>query len=206
MRLRLRSPRQLAKTLLSVARTEPEEVADYLEAKPGEWEALAEAAPGDAADVLEQLEEEDAALLIEELDADDAADVLEEIAPELAAELVEDLSISTLAAALNEMPGEAAADLIAELDDEIQEDVFAAMEDQAEDEVRHLLTYAADSAGGLMTTEFASLPLGLTTGEATERLRQLNEEFEDLSYVYVVDDDNRLEGVLSFRELVLDCL
>lgn len=53
-----------------------------------------------------------------------------------------------------------------------------------------------------MTTEIASLPLGLTTGEAIERIRQLHEEYEDLSYVYVVDDDSRLEGVISFRDLV----
>ena len=202
MRLRLRSPRQLARTLLAAARREPEEVADYLEANPEEWEALAEAAPGDAADVLEQLEEEDAAGLLSGLDADDAAEVLEEIAPELAAELIEQVPLTALAAALNEMPGEAAADLIDELPADVQEDVLAAMSAEAEEEVRGLLVYPSDSAGGLMTTEIASLPLGLTTGEAIERLRQLQEEYEDLSYVYIVDDQNKLAGVLSFRELV----
>ena len=202
MRLRLRSPRQLARTLLAAARREPEEVADYLEANPEEWEALAEAAPSDAADVLEQLEEEDAAGLLSGLDAVDAAEVLEEIAPELAAELIEQVPLVSLAAALSEMPGEAAADLIDELPDEIREDVLAAMSSEAEEEVRGLLVYPSDSAGGLMTTEIASLPLGLTTGEAIERLRQLHEEYEDLSYVYIVDDENRLAGVLSFRELV----
>ncbi|MBW2472257.1 MAG: magnesium transporter, partial [Deltaproteobacteria bacterium] len=109
MRLRLRSPRQLARTLLAAARREPEEVADYLEANLEEWEALAEAAPGDAADVLEQLDEDDAVELLSGLDPDDAAEVLEEIAPELAAELLEQLPLAYLAAALNEMPGEAAA-------------------------------------------------------------------------------------------------
>lgn len=202
MRLRLRSPRQLAKTLRHAARSEPEEVADYLEANPEEWGALAEAAPGDAADVLEQLEEGDAVSLLQGLDADDAAEVLEEIAPELAAELIEEVELSKLAAALNEMPGEAAADLIDELDEKLKEELFAAMTDEAEQEVRDLLVYPSDSAGGLMTTEIAALPLGLTTGEATERLRQLHEEFENLSYVYVIDDEKKLQGVISFRELV----
>jgi magnesium transporter len=202
VRLRLRSPRQLAKTLLAAARREPDEVADYLEANLEEWEALAEAAPGDAADVLEQLEEGDAVGLLGELDPDDAAEVLEEIAPELAAELLEQLPLTNLAAALNEMPGEAAADLISEFDEDIQADLFAAMTDEAEQQVRDLLVYPSDSAGGLMVTEIASLPLGLTTGEAIERLRQLHEEYEDLSYVYIVDDFGKLQGVLSFRELV----
>jgi magnesium transporter len=202
MRLRLRSPRQLAKRLLNAARRDPEEVADYLEANVEEWGALAGAAPGDAADVLEQLEEEDAAGLLADLDPAEAAEVLEEIAPELAAELIEDVPLTNLAAALNEMPAEAAADLIGELEEAIQEDLFAAMSDEAELEVRGLLAYPPDSAGGLMTTEIVSLPLGLTTGEAIERLRQLHEEYEDLSYIYIVDDHDHLKGVLSFRDLV----
>ena len=202
MRLRLRSPRQLAKTLLAVARREPDDVANYLEAKLEEWEALAEAAPGDAADVLEQLDEDNAAGLLSELKPAGAAEVLEEIAPELAAELIEQVSLEDLAAAISEMPGEAAADLIDELDQEVQEDVLAAMTDDAENAVRELLVYPSDSAGGLMTTEIASLPLGLTTGEAIERVRQLHDQWGDLSYVYVVNDQNKLQGVLSFRELV----
>ncbi len=202
MRIRLRSPRHLARTLIDLARREPDEVADYLEANPEEWEALAEAAPGDAADVLEQLDEGDVAGLLGGLAPLEAAEILEEIAPELAAELIEGLPVASLAAALSEMPGDAAADLLGELDTEVQEDLLAAMTTQAEEEVRSLLAYPADSAGGLMTTDIAKLPLGLTTGEAIERIRQLHDEYEDLSYVYVVDDQDRLAGVISFRDLV----
>jgi magnesium transporter len=53
-----------------------------------------------------------------------------------------------------------------------------------------------------MTTEIAALPIGLTAGEAIERIRQLHDEYEDLSYVYVVDDESRLTGVIYFRDLV----
>ncbi|HUG08878.1 MAG TPA: magnesium transporter [Acidimicrobiia bacterium] len=202
MRLRLRSPRQLARQLLTVARRDHDQVADYLDANREEWEALAVATPGDAADILEQLDEADAAELLSELPPADAAEILEQIAPELAAELLEQYPITELAAALDEMPSEAAADLIGELDEAVTEDLLAAMSDEAEIEVRDLLSYPPDTAGGLMTTEIASLPLGLTTGEAIERIRQLHEEYEDLSYVYVVDDDGGLQGVISFRDLV----
>ena len=202
MRLRLRSPRQLASSLLAVARRDRAVVADYLDANREEWEALAAASPSDAADILEQLEEEEAAELLHELEPANAAEVLAEIAPELAAEIIDQLPLKHLAAALNEMTSESAADLIGELTDEVTEDVLAAMADEVEDEVRDLLEFPSDSAGGLMTTEIAALPLGVTTGEATERLRQLHEEYEDLSYVYVVDEENRLQGVISFRHLV----
>jgi magnesium transporter len=188
--------------LLAAARRDHEVVAEYLETNIEEWGALAEAAPGDAADVLEQLDELDAAGLLSDLEPAEAAEVLEEIAPELAAELVEEVPLGSLAAALSEMPGEAAADLLGELDSEVVEDVLAAMDDEAEREVRQLLAYPHDSAGGLMTTEVTSLPMGLTTGEAIERLRQLRETYDDLFYVYVVDDDQRLTGVISFRDLV----
>ncbi len=202
MRLRLRSPRQLARQLLAIAQRDHDQVADYLDANPDTWEALVQATPGDAADIIEQLDEADAMQLLSDLPPSDAAEILEEILPELAVELLEQYPIDDLAAALNEMTREAAADLIGELDVEVGEDVLAAMTDEAEDEVRSLLAYAADTAGGLMTTEIAFLPLGLTTGEAIERIRQLHEEYEDLSYVYVVDDDVRLRGVISFRDLV----
>lgn len=202
MKLRLRNPRLLARQLLAVARRDHSRVVDYLDANREAWEALATATPSDAADIIEQLDREDAALLLSDLPPSDAAEILEEIAPELAAELLDLYPLTELAAALNEMPSEAAADLIGELDDETTEDVLAAMSDEAEDDVRDLLAYPHDTAGGLMTTEIAALPLGLTTDEAIERIRQLREEYEDLSYVYVVNDIGRLEGVISFRDLV----
>jgi magnesium transporter len=202
VRLRLRRPRQLAKDLLAAARRDHEEVADYLETHGEEWEALAEAAPGDAADVLEQLNEEDAAGLLAELEPEDVADILEQISPELAAELVEDVPIEDLSAAVSEMTGEAAADLLYELDDDVTESVLAMLDDESEQEIRRLLEYPSDTAGGLMTTEIAALPIGLTAGEAIERIRQLHDEYEDLSYVYVVDDESRLKGVIYFRDLV----
>ncbi|HJS72312.1 MAG TPA: CBS domain-containing protein, partial [Acidimicrobiia bacterium] len=185
-----------------MARRDHDQVADYLDANREAWEALALATPSDAADIIEQLDEADAAMLLSELPASDAADILEEISPELAAELLEQYPLEELAAALNEMPSEAAADLIFELDDEVTEDILAAMSDEAEDDVRDLLAYPPDTAGGLMTTEIAALPLGLTTGEAIERIRQLREEYEDLTYVYVVDEEERLHGVISFRDLI----
>ncbi len=204
MRLRLRSPRQLAKVLVAAARRDHDEVAEYLDSRPEEWEALAEAVPGDAADVLEQLAEADAAELLGELDSTEAADILEEIAPELAAELVEDVPIADLSAAVTEMTGEAAADLLAELGEDVTDKVLALIDDATEREIRALLVFPADCAGGLMTTEIASLPIGLTAGEAVERIRQLRDEYEDLQYVYVIDDYRNLKGVISFRDLVFN--
>lgn len=202
MKLRLRSPRRLARNLLSAARRDRDEVEEYLDARPEEWEALVESAPGDAADVLEELSEEAAVDLLTDLDPDDAAEILEEISPELAADIIEDLTVDTAAAALDHMDPERAADLIGELDEDAAETVLEAMGAEEAQAVRRLLVYPPDSAGGLMSQEIAALPLGLTMGEAIERIRVLHQEFDDLSYVYVVDDSDRLKGVISFRDLV----
>lgn len=204
MRLRLRRPRDLARQLLVLARRRPDEVEDYLEEHPEEWSALAEATPGDVADILEALDEEAARELLAELEPEDAAEVFEELRDDLAAELLLDMPATLAASVLEGMPEEEAVDILARLEPEEAEPLLALMDDAVEAEVRRLLQYAPDSAGGLMTTDIAVLPIGMTAGEAIERLRILHEELEDLSYVYIVDQQGHLEGVLSFRDLVFN--
>lgn len=202
MKFRLRTPRAYATRLRARARQTPREVAEYLDQHPEEWEALAIADPADAADILEELGDEAATELIGDLDPDDAAEVLDELRTDLAVEIIEDLDIDASAAVLGAMAPMEAADVIGALDDERRTELLGAMETGTAQAIEQLLSYPADSAGGLMTTEVAALPIGLTAGEAIEAIRRLHETFEDLSYIYVVDDDHRLVGVLSFRDLV----
>jgi magnesium transporter len=197
-----RRPREIAQLLRRRARSAPREVEEYLDTHTEEWSAIVEADPHDAADILEELGEDAATDLLTDLSPDDAADVLEEMQDDLAADILEELDPAVAAGLLEGMPADEAADVIGALEPEAQESILPMMEDAAEADVRKLLAYPPDSAGGLMTTQVAKLPVGMTTGEAIERIRQMNEELEDLSYVYIVDDDERLVGVLSFRDLV----
>jgi magnesium transporter len=168
----------------------PREVEEYLDTHSEEWTAIAEADPHDAADILEELGEDAATDLLADLHPDNAADVLEEMQDELAADILEELDPEKAADFLEGMPADEAADLVGALDPEAREEIFEAMADPAEADVRRLLAYPPDSAGGLMTTEVAKLPVGMTAGEAIERVRQM------------IDDDDTLVGVLSFRDLV----
>ncbi len=205
MKLRLRRPFDLARLLLTVVRRRPEDVEHYLEGHAEEWSALAGAAPADAADILEAIDTGAASDLIAELEANEAADVLVELDEEFAAELLVELPAADAAEVLAEMLPEDAADVLAIVDDDAAvQRLLDLMEDEAAHDIRQLMIYAPDSAGGLMTTDIAMLPIGISAGEAIERIRQLHEELEDLSYVYVVDEFNRLEGVLSFRDLVFN--
>lgn len=202
MRLRLRRQRELASSLRDRARREPRDVEEYLAKNPAEWRTLAAADPGDAADILEYLGDDATIELIAELLPAQAAGIIDDIRDDLKVDVLEQLPASNAAGILDAMPADDAADALGTLDDELQDQLLDRMENEAP--VRRLLRYPADSAGGLMTTKVATLPIGITAGEAMEVVRRLHEELEDLLYVYVVDNDRRLLGVLSFRDLVFN--
>lgn len=202
VRIRLLRPREFALRLRSAARLQPEAVEEYLDAHIAEWEALAAADPHDTADILEELGADAATDLLAELGADAAAKILNQIRPELGAELIEDLPPNRTSDVIAAMDADMAADLIGQLDERDREILLANLEPGIAHELLALLQHAPDSAGGLMTTDVGSLQVGITAGEAIERLRQLRDQIEDLSYVYVVDHRRHLVGVVSFRDLV----
>jgi Mg/Co/Ni transporter MgtE len=76
------------------------------------------------------------------------------------------------------------------------------MEKEDADDVRKLLTYAEDSAGGIMTTEYAAIRPDLTAAQAIEALRTMSDEVETMFYVYVTDTENHLIGAFSLNNLI----
>ena len=202
MRFRLLRPREFAQRLRSAARLQPEAVEEYLDAHTEEWEALAAADPHDAADILEELDADAAADLIAHLEPIAAGSILDEMRADLGANLLEELPEDTAIQVVAAMDADMAADLVGVLDKQERQELLGRLDPATAAEIEALLQHAPDSAGGLMTTEVAELQMGITTGEAIERLRQLHDDIEDLSYVYVVDHQRHLVGVVSFRDLV----
>ncbi len=202
MKFTLPRPRQLARHLREVAQRRPESAEEYLEAHPQAWGSIAEVDPHDAADILEALGPERSLELISLLGDEQVARLLEEMNDGAAAELLSAVPLERAAALFAVMGSDEAVDILNKFDEEPRDELVATLDHEAAAEVRRLLAYPRDSAGGLMTTEIASLPMGLSAGEAIEALRRLHEALDDLSYVYVVDDEARLQGVVSFRELV----
>ena len=204
MRLPFRSSlSRLSHRLRELARQRPDEAEEYLDTHQDEWEAIAETDPGSAADILEALDEEDAADLLRDLDLDDGADVLDEMRAPAAADVIEEMRPERAAELVAEMETHQAVDLLAALEVEMRDAVHAALEPEVRLAINRLLVYPDDSAGGLMTIDYASLPVGITSGEAIESLRRLHAEIgSNLTYVYVVDLQGKLAGVAPFRELV----
>ncbi|HJX36979.1 MAG TPA: magnesium transporter, partial [Anaerolineae bacterium] len=96
-----------------------------------------------------------------------------------------------------------AADLLAELPEDRSKELVELMEREEAENVRRLLAYREDTAGGIMTTDFVAVHAGLTAEQIICTLREIGHEAETIFYVYVTDDDNRLLGVFSLRELIL---
>ncbi len=128
---------------------------------------------------------------MEEMEPDTQVDVLEDLAPERAADILE------------EMSPDDAADLVADLDQDTRDVILSHMEQEEVAEVQELLGYPEDSAGGIMTTEFIAIDANLTATQAIDRLRELEPDAETIYYVYVTDDEGRLVGVLSLRDLIV---
>lgn len=194
---------RLVETLRELARRNPEEAEEYLDTHHDEWEDLVESTPESAADILEALPEEGAAELLIDLDTEDAGEVLDEMRPQAAADVMEEIGPATAAELIAAMDTDQAADLVDALESEEKAAVLAALDPDTAVEIEQLMVHEPDTAGGMMTTDVAALPIGLTAGEAIEALRGLHDDLgSNLSYVYVVDDVDRLRGVVSFRDLV----
>lgn len=164
---------------------------------------LAELHPADLATIIDQLAPRDRAGVLASLRDDAVADAIEEMEPETQVEVLEDLEPGRAADILEEMSPDDAADLVADLSQTARDEIFALMEKDEKDEVQELLGYPEDSAGGIMTTEFVAVPAHLTAAETIDVLRQLEPNAETIYYVYVTDDDGRLAGVLSLRDLIV---
>ena len=94
-------------------------------------------------------------------------------------------------------------DLLRELDPELVEEILPLVAKAERHDIRMLLSCPEDSAGALMTTEYASLPADITAGEAVTRLRTQAPNSESIYYIYVLDAERKLVGFVSLRDLIL---
>jgi len=164
---------------------------------------LAELHPADLATIIDQLAPRDRAGVLASLDDEAVADAMEEMEPDTQVEVLEDLEPARAADILEEMSPDDAADLVADLSESARDEILALMEREEAAEVEQLLGYPEDTAGGIMTTEFVSIPAHLDAAATIDRLRELEPDAETIYYVYVTDDDGRLVGVLSLRDLIV---
>ncbi|MEX2177343.1 MAG: magnesium transporter [Gemmatimonadaceae bacterium] len=160
--------------------------------------------PADLADVAELIPRDRVAAFLAALPPARAGDVLEYLDEDLRAELLEQLPTSLAAALMSQMTPDDRADALEEIDEGVAEDIVSELSPAAREETERLRQFGPNTAGGLMTTEFVSVPGHLLVDEALELVRSLarSGRREATYNIYATSEDGRLAGVLSLRELL----
>ena len=167
-------------------------------------ELLVDLHPADIAELCDDLNPEEARFVYRLLNNETAADVLVEMDEDVRKEFLEMIPSETIAKRfVDYMDTDDAVDLMRELDEDKQEEVLSHIEDieQAGDIV-DLLKYDENTAGGLMGTEMVVVNENWSMPECLKEMRQQAEELDEIYYVYVVDDDERLKGVFPLKKMI----
>jgi magnesium transporter len=156
------------------------------------------------AEFFEEINIEDAKYLFLLLDHETAADVIVEIEEEERTKLLSVLPSELIAEHLiGQMDSDDAADILGDLDDEKSDEILSHIKDleQAGDIV-DLLNYDEDTAGGLMAKELVAINENLTVKQALGELRDQAEDIDEIYYLYVIDDNRKLKGVIKLKDLL----
>ncbi|MBL7931727.1 MAG: magnesium transporter [Bacteroidia bacterium] len=158
----------------------------------------------DIAIIFNQLDLEEAAYIYELLDDDTAPQVLLELDDDKREELLKTFSSKEIAEQLDNMDSDDAADVIAELPEERQEEVLSHIEDieQASD-IAELINYEEGTAGSLMAKELVSVYSFETVSQCIEEIRTQADNVDVMYAVYVLDNNERLIGMLSLKKLII---
>lgn len=166
---------------------------------------LATLHPADIAELYQNLDIDQAEYLFRLLDPDTAADVLMELDEDERQRLLEAMPADEIARQIDHLDTDDAVDLIQQLDEEQREEILSHIDDveQAGDIVE-LLKYDEDTAGGLMGTEMIVVNENWSMPECIRQMRLQAEELDEIYYVYVVDDDHKLRGILPLKTMITD--
>jgi len=167
-------------------------------------EAISEVEAVDIAKIFEILEEEDQKFLYEIMDNERSAEVLLYIDEDARKKFLKNFSTKEIADnIINEIDSDDAADIIAELPEYQQDEIIQHLNDEEHAQnIVELLRYDEDVAGGLMATELVKVNQNLSIISAVKEMRKQAEEMEEVYSIYVVDDSEKLLGLLSLKKLL----
>ena len=190
------------KELRDLARSNPEKAYRYLEENKQLWIQIATKDPFDSADALEEFEPIEAGKLITELPTLTAVKIFESLRPRAIIEIVESLDDKNVEEIFKQMDTEDVVDVLERSTDDETDEILEILDKSTKLNIDRRLSYPEDSVGRQMSEEVAKISTGLTVKDALKELKSLHNNVEDLIYVYSVDKENRLTGVISFREIV----
>jgi magnesium transporter len=159
--------------------------------------------PADIADVLWfDLDKEQAKQLFECFPEETRAEVLAEAEPRLVEGLIDGIEPEDLAKLLEHIPADDGTDILELVPEELRQQVLCFVEPEDASDLRHLGEYAPDTAGGMMTTEFITARQDERVGDLLKRIKRDEDDAETIHAIYVTDEREILQGVISSRELL----
>lgn len=190
----IRSPRQRANFIRLMRK--------YLVGRDGEnlADLIEGSHPTDIAHILERFDLPALVVFCEIVPPEKAAEVWQELGVSSQVELLEQLDLSVLSSILNALPADELVDLLSELPQDRVRDLLPSLEDGLA--IKKLLRYRGDTAGGRMTTEFIAFSGDTSVKQCIDDLRELHAEAETIYYVYIVDEEGRVRGTVSLRDIL----
>ncbi len=168
---------------------------------PGQM--VSELHPADLADLISQVSHEEGAQFIQNLDVETAADAISELETDVQTAMISDMDPARAADIIEEMPPDEAADVISALPAEKAKEILEQVEAEEAEDIQELLGHEHDTAGGLMTNEFIAYKSGTSVGDAMDQFKKDAPEIEAVYYIYVLDEEGKLVGAISLKELML---
>lgn len=159
--------------------------------------------PADIVDIIVNLDEEESEYIFSLLPSEMASEVISDLDDYNREQILEDIEDVRLTEIVDEMDSDDATDLVSDLPEDKAIKVLEGIDVQDSREVQTLLRHEEDTAGGIMALEYVAVNHNCSVDEAIRELRSKTDEVEDVFYVYVVDNQNKLVGILPIQELIL---
>lgn len=159
--------------------------------------------PADLAEIISEVSQKERTAIFGSLDVDTAAEALHELEPRVQVDIIDDMSRERASDILERMPPDEAADVLGDMPEAKAQELINLMEKEEAQDVQELMEHEEDTAGGLMTTEFLAYPPDMTVEEAVGELRLEAPNVETIYYLFIVDADERIVGVISLKNLIL---
>jgi magnesium transporter len=165
---------------------------------------LSEIHPSDLADILEELDRHERSYVFDSLNVETQADALEEVDDKTRVSIIEGLPEEKASDILEEMEPDEAVDLLQDLPHDKKQELIETMEEEKREELEELLEFEEETAGGIMTTDFLSCLETDSIGRAMEIFKGSDDPLDNISYIYVTDKFEKLVGVITLRDLMLN--
>jgi magnesium transporter len=172
------------------------------------WNALEKLHYADIATLVEHLTPQEQMVVLKlmidrNLEMSKFAEIISEIRPEIAIELLSKLEINQIIPILEELSSDDAASLISLFPEELRDEILKKMNKAEAEGIQEQLAYPEESAGRIMSTDFLALSESTSIGDAITAIQLAGEDVDVPFYLYVIDEEQRLKGVVSLKQLIL---